>query len=254
MPPKAILTEAERARYARQISISGWGEAQQAKLRKKRALVTRVGGLGGPAAIGLAMAGIGKLIIAHGSVLIEPDMNRQMLFGESVLGKPRAPAARARLKELSKFTEVLAIDHEPSEEEAIELAEQVDIVLSCPPGWAERFRLNRACVKTRTPLVEAAMEGLEGTLTTIVPGETACLACMLPENPPPPFEEFFPVLGSVSHVMGSIAATEAIKVLLNLGQPLYGRRLHVDLGTMQFRTYRMPKSEHCEVCAPLHKK
>jgi molybdopterin-synthase adenylyltransferase len=247
-PSRPSLTDQERSRFVRQISIPHWGEEGQAKLRSKSALVTRVGGLGGPAAIGLAMAGIGKLVIAHGSVLIDPDLNRQLLFTESDLGKPRAPAAKKHLESLSKFTEVVAIDHEPNDEEALELAQQVDIVLSCPPGWEERFRLNRACVQAEKPMIEAAMAGLEGTITSIIPGQTACLECIISETHTPPFEEFFPVLGSVSHVMGSMAATEAIKVLTGLGRPLFDRRLHVDLGTMEFRTYKVRRHPDCPVC------
>jgi molybdopterin-synthase adenylyltransferase len=242
------LTRAEKSRYERQISIPDFGEDGQKLLRTKSALVTRVGGLGGAAAIGLAMAGIGKLIIAHGSVLIEPDLNRQLLFGEHALGKPRASEALERLRSLSKFTEVIAIDHEPNDAEALELAKQVNIVLCCPPGWPERFRLNRACIKAGIPMIDAAMNGMEGTLTTILPGETACLACRISETPAPPFDEFFPVLGSVSHVMGSLAATEALKVLSGFSQPLFNRILCADLSTMQFRMHRLQKDPNCPVC------
>lgn len=245
------LTPEERKRYARQTSIPDLGEQGQALLRSKTALVTRVGGLGGPAAVSLAMAGIGKLIVAHGSVLIEPDLNRQLLFCESDLGKPRYAAAKRTLEGLSRFVQVEALDHEPDDAEALELAKRADIVLSCPPGWTERHRLNRACVQTGTPLIEAGMRGLEGIMTAIVPGRTACLECYMPSQPPPPFEEYFPVLGAVSHALGSMAACEAIKVLTGLGKPLYNRIFQMDLGTMQFRTHKLRRRPDCPVCGQL---
>ena len=245
------LNAAERSRYSRQISIPGLGEVGQARLRSASALVTRAGGLGGSAAIGLAMAGIGRLIVAHGSVLIDPDLNRQLLFSETDMGQARFSAAKRHLEALSKFTQVEALDHEPDAAEALALAHRVDIVLSCPPGWTERFRLNRACVEARKPLVEAAMRGCEGTLTVVIPGKTPCLACIVPEDPSPPFEEFFPVLGAVSHALGAMAATEAIKVLTGLGRPLAGRMLHADLGTMELRTLRVRRRADCLVCGKL---
>lgn len=245
------LTPEERKRYARQTSIPDLGEKGQALLRAKTALVTRVGGLGGPAAVSLAMAGIGKLIVAHGSVLIEPDLNRQLLFCESDLGKPRYAAAKRTLEGLSRFVQVESIDHEPGDAEALELAKRADIVLSCPPGWTERHRLNKACVQAGTPLIEAGMRGLEGIMTAIVPGKTACLECYMPSEPPPPFEEFFPVLGAVSHALGSMAACEAIKVLTGMGKPLYNRIFQMDLGTMQFRTHKLRRRPDCPVCGHL---
>ncbi len=245
------LTEEEKTRYARQTSIPELGERGQAILRTKSALVTRVGGLGGPTAVGLAMAGIGKLIVAHGSVLIEPDLNRQLLFGESDLGKMRAPAAKKRLESYSRFIEVEALDHEPDEAEALALAERVDIVLSCPPGWTERYRLNRACVKAGKPMIEAGMRGCEGVMTAIIPGQTPCLECIMPEESSPPFEEYFPVLGTISHALGAMAATEAIKVLTGMGRPLTNRILNMDLGTMAFRIHKIRRQPDCKVCGHL---
>jgi molybdopterin/thiamine biosynthesis adenylyltransferase len=147
--------------------------------------------------------------------------------------------------------EIEALDHEPDDDEALRLARRVDIVCSCPPGWVERHRLNRACVRSGTPMIEAGMRGLEGIMTAILPGQTPCLECYMPEDSQPPFEEYFPVLGSVSHALGSMAATEAIKVLTGLGRPLFGRILNMDLGTMTFRVHNLRRRPDCLVCGGL---
>lgn len=240
------LTSEELERYDRQIGPGVLSLAGQQRLKGSTALVTRVGGMGGPAALMLAMAGVGRVIIAHGDDMISPDLNRQVLGSERVLGKPRATHFAEYLRTMNRFVEVEAIDHEPDDAEADELARRCDIFLSCPPTFEERLRLNRAAVSAGIPFIDAAQWGMNGSLIVVRPRESACLECVYPE--PPPFEEKFPVVGAISSTIGSLAALEAIKILSETGRPLWGRMLTIDGfhgRTAQFELTRRPDCPCC---------
>lgn len=240
------LSPAEQERYARQIGPGVFSLDGQRRLKQATALVTRVGGMGGPAAQMLVMAGVGRVLIAHGGRLISPDLNRQVLGAEDHLGQPRAAAFAARLQALNRFCHVEAVDHEPDDEEAVDWARRADVVLSCPPTFAERLRLNRAAVRTQTPLVDAAQWGMSGTLIVVQPGQTACLACVYPQ--PPPFEESFPVVGAISSAIGSLAALEALKILSGDGQPQWGCLFVYDGFQGRTRTVRLSRHPGCPCC------
>lgn len=220
------LSQEELERYARQIGDGVLTPAGQARLKASTALVTRVGGMGGPAALMLTMAGVGRVIIAHGDRLISPDLNRQVLGSEAGLGQPRADAFANYLRSMNRFVEVEALDHEPDDDEARALAERCQVILSCPPTFAERLRLSRAARAAATPLIDAAQWGMTGTLVVVKPGVTACLDCIYPQEPE--FEELFPVVGAISSAIGSLAALEAIKILSGCGRPLWGKMFHYD--------------------------
>lgn len=220
------LTAEQQQRYARQLGPGVLTPAGQARLQNATVLVSRVGGMGGPAALMMAMAGVGRIIIAHGGELISPDLNRQVLGHEEGLGKPRAGEFADYLRSMSSFIEVEAIDHEPDDQEAMELATRCDLICSCPPTFGERLRLNRVAVAAGIPLIDAAQWGMTGTLMVLQPPRSACLQCVYPEAPP--FEEFFPVLGAISAATGSLAALEAVKILAGSGEPLYGKMLSYD--------------------------
>jgi molybdopterin-synthase adenylyltransferase len=205
--------------------------------------------MGGPASLMLAMGGVGRVIIAHGGDMISPDLNRQVLGAENVLGKPRAPDFGAYLRTMNRFVEVETIDHEPSDTEAAELAARCDIILSCPPTFEERLRLNRAACNAGIPFIDAAQWGMTGTLIVVKPGETACLECLYPE--PPPFEEFFPVVGAISAAIGSLAALEAIKILSETGEPLWGKLLTYDGHRGKPTTVQLQRRAACACCSSL---
>ena len=243
------LTPEELERYDRQIGPGVLSVEGQRRLKGSTALVTRVGGMGGPASLMLVMAGVGRVIIAHGGTLISPDLNRQVLGSEEVLGKPRAPDFAAYLRTMNRFVQIEAIDHEPDDDEAVELARRCDIILSCPPGFEERLRLNRAAVSAGIPLVDAAQWGMTGTLLVAAPGKTACLECVYPS--PPPFEELFPVVGAISSAMGSLAALEAIKILSGTGEPLWGKMLTYDGYHGRCTTIQLARRRDCACCGGL---
>jgi molybdopterin/thiamine biosynthesis adenylyltransferase len=202
--------------------------------------------MGGPAALMLTMAGVGRLVLAHGGPLISPDLNRQVLGSEQGLDQPRATQFRERLQSVNHFVQVEALAHEPDDDEADGWAQQADILLSCAPTFEERLRLNRAAVRHGKPLIDAAQWGMGGTLMVLQPGVTACLACVYPE--PPPFEELFPVLGAISSAIGSLAALEAVKVLSGCGEPLWGKMLNYDGFHGRLREVSLRRDPQCDCC------
>ena len=197
----------------------------------------------------LTLAGVGRIIIAHGGKLISPDLNRQVLGSEDGLQQARAPRFADYLRSMNRFVTIEAIDHEPDDDEARTLAAQCDVLLSCAPTFAERLRLNEAATETRTPLIDAAQWGMTGTLMVMRPGQTACLACIYPE--PPPFEELFPVVGAISSAIGSLAALEAIKILSGCGVPAWGKLLTYDGFRGRISQVILRRNTECRSCGTL---
>ena len=203
--------------------------------------------MGGPASLMLAMGGVGRIIIAHGGDMISPDLNRQVLGCERVIGKPRAPHFGQYIQEMNRFTEVEAIDHEPNDQEALELANRCDLIVSCPPTFEERLRLNNVAVQAGIPFIDAAQWGMNGSLVVCHAPKTACLRCLYPEEPP--FEEFFPVVGAISSMIGSLAALEGIKILSGCGKPLWGKMFYYDGFHGKTNFIELKKNPNCDSCA-----
>lgn len=248
-PPIASipLNDEEKAIYEWQMNIRGLGEYGQEKLRGACALVSRVGGLGGPLAQELAAAGIGKLILVHGGNLKPSDLNRQILMTHDWLGKPRVECAARRLKDLNPRLEIEAVNANFSEDNAAALIAKADVVFDCAPLFAERFLMNRECVRQGKPLIDCAMFEFQGQVTTILPGQTACLACIYPENPPG-WKRKFPVLGAVSALAGCVGAIEGIKLIAGIGPALAGKMLYYDTRAMTFQTIPLQRRAGCPVC------
>ncbi len=241
------LTGEEQARYEWQLRVRGFGAQGQAKLRGASALVSRVGGLGGPLALSLAAAGIGRLVLAHAGNVKPSDLNRQVLMTDDWLGKPRVESAARRLRDFNPRIEVEPVGENVTPENAERLVGAVDIVFDCAPLFEERFLMNAACVRQGKPLIEAAMYEMEGQVTTILPGRTPCLACIYPEFPSQ-WKREFPVFGAVSAVAANLAAVEGIKVLAGFGTTLAGRMVVYDTRHMRFRTLQLRRRQDCPVC------
>jgi molybdopterin-synthase adenylyltransferase len=249
-PKRIPLTDEERATYEWQIWIDGHGEEGQEKLKSATALVSRCGGLGGPLCYHLASAGFGKLIIAHGGNVKHSDLNRQLLMTYDWLGKPRVESAKRRLLELNPRIEIEAVPENISEENVDVLVEKADIVFDCAPLFPERFAMNRACVEQGKPMIEGAMFDMEGQVATIIPGETACLACLYSTDPPK-WKREFPVFGAGSSIAASIAAVEGIKVISGFGKTLAGSILYYDSRNMTFQRIPTVRRPDCPVCGGL---
>ncbi len=247
MTTQTELTPEERDIYQWQMWVQGFGIEQQQRLKGSAVLISRVGGLGGLVAYQMAAAGIGKLVLAHAGNVRPSDLNRQLLMTHQWLGKPRLESARRRLLELNPRMEIICVNENMSNLNAEKLVEQVDLVVDCAPMFDERLAMNQAIVNQRKPMVECAMYELEATLTTIVPGRTPCLSCLIP-SPPPNWRREFPVFGAVSGAVGCLAAMEAIKVLTGLGEPLLGKMLYMDLRDMAFARRTIAIDANCPIC------
>jgi molybdopterin/thiamine biosynthesis adenylyltransferase len=252
MPGRKPLTDAERSVYEWQLWVSGFGEAGQERLKGSSVLVSRCGGVGGMAAYELAAAGVGRLVLAHAGDLRPSDLNRQLLMCHAGLGQPRVELAAGRLRELNPLIEVIAVAENICPNNVEHLVSQVDLVMDCAPRFEERLLLNREAVRQGKPLVECAMYELEAQVTTVMPGQTPCLACLYPA-PPPGWKREFPVFGAVAGVVGSLGAIEAIKVLAGFGEPLLGTLLACDLRDMTIRKVRLQRRADCPVCGQLRK-
>ena len=192
---RAGLSERERERYRRQLMLQGFTPEHQERLRDSTALIAGVGGLGGTAALYLAVAGIGKMIFAHYGNLTLSNMNRQVLMRHDSIGKSRVIQGMKTIEDVNPDVEVEIHDERTTEGNVYRLLAGADIALSARPNFNERRVLNEACVRSGIPMVEAAMNGMEGYLFNIVPGETPCLNCLYPLDDPSWEELGFPVLG-----------------------------------------------------------
>jgi len=242
------LTAEERSIYEWQMWVDGVGEAGQVKLKGASVLISRCGGLGGMVAYELAAAGVGRLVIAHGGNLTPADLNRQLLQTHDHIGRPRIESIVRRLKDLNPRLDIVAVAENVTEENADRLVAQADVVVDAAPLYEERFALNRAAVRQRKPMVECGMYSLELQVTTILPGRTPCLQCVVPEKPAA-WRRQFPVFGAVSGVAGCLGAVEVIKLLTGIGQPLAGVVLTMNLATMQIRQVKVARYARCSVCA-----
>lgn len=245
-----MLIAEELERYKRQMSLNGFGEEAQRALKASTALVAGVGGLGGTAAFYLAAAGIGRLFLIHQGDLTLSNLNRQLLMTTDWIGRSRVVKAKETLQKLNPEVEVKIFDEPICTERLQALLPEVDLVLDCRHNFPERRLLNQSCVAAGVPMIEAAMNGMEGYLFTVLPGITPCLDCLYPEDPEwDPYG--FPVLGSVSGTLGCLAAVEAVKLLADLPEPLLNRLLYFDLGEMYFKRFHISKKEDCRICAHL---
>jgi len=245
------LSDAERIRYEWQLSIPGFGEAGQRRLRESTVLISRCGGVGGAVAYELAAAGVGKLVLCHAGDLKISDLNRQLLMTTDHVGKPRIDSVVWRLRELNPDIRYVGIGKNISTNNAASLISAVDLVVDCAPLFEERFAMNDACVKLGVPLVECAMYATEVQLTVIIPGKTPCLRCLYPETPPA-WKRQFPVFGAVSGTVGCMGAFEAIKLLSGVGVVTSGVMLLADMMSMKFKKISISRNPHCPVCGGLH--
>ena len=241
------LTKEERDIYEWQLDVSGHGLQGQEKLKNSSVLVSRCGGLGSVVAYELAAAGVGTLILAHAGDVKPSDLNRQLLMTHDWLGKPRIESVERRLKELNPRLKIVSIYENINKSNAAELVGMADVIVDAAPLFEERFLMNREAIKQGKPLVDCAMYELEAQITTIIPGETACLSCLYPENPAV-WKRRFPVFGAVSGAVACLGAMEAIKLISGFGETLKNKLLTMDLRSMEFRTLKIKQRKDCVIC------
>lgn len=239
------------SRYARQMMLRGWGEEGQKRLEKANVVVVGLGGLGSSCAIYLAVAGVGHLRLVDKDIVELSNLNRQILHWDRDIGKSKVLSAWEKLKELNGDIEVQPYPVELSEENIEEILQGADVVIDCLDDFPTRFLLNSVCVRRGLPLVHSAVFGLEGRITTIIPGKTPCLRCLYPQEPIK--AEPFPVVGVAPGIMGCLEALEAIKLILTLGEPLLGRMLRLDGARARVQIFEVKRDPHCPLCGSLHR-
>ena len=241
------LTDLERDVYSWQTTVKGFGEEGQRKLKNSSVLISRLGGLGGLVAYELAAAGVGRLILAHAGDLKPPDLNRQLLMTHEAVGTSRMDCAVKRLQDFNPRMDIKAVKENINDDNVSELVHEADVIVDCAPLFEERFPMNQESVTQGKPMIECAMFEMEAHITTFKPGKTGCLRCLYPEKPDY-WERRFPVFGAVSGMVGCLGAMETIKVICDLGKPLFNRLLTCDLRAMSFKTVNLRANPDCPVC------
>ena len=244
------MNKQQKSRYARQISLRQVGEVGQQKLLDATVLVIGMGGLGSPAAMYLAAAGVGKMIISDFDQVEESNLQRQIIHRTQDVGELKALSAKRTLAEVNPDCQVEAIDWQLDEAELETLALKADVVLDCTDNFPTRFMINRVCVKTATPLVSGAAIRMEGQIATYTQElDSPCYQCLYKEA----FEHtqtcsMEGVLSPVVGVIGTMQALQAILVLLGETETLKGKLMLFDGFAMQWRSITIRKSPNCTVC------
>lgn len=244
------MTDPELLRYSRQILLPEFDIAGQERLRQSHALIIGLGGLGSPVAMYLAAAGVGRLTLVDFDTVDLSNLQRQIIHRTADIGRPKVESARDALLALNPLIEVTAIPQALDETELLEQVQQADVVIDACDNLTTRLAINAACVQNGTPLVTGAAIRLEGQVLVWQPtGEGACYRCLYRDaNSPPETCAQTGVLAPVVGIIGSIQATEAIKVLAYLGEPLDGRLLLLDAGRMEWRTMKVRRWPECPTC------
>jgi sulfur-carrier protein adenylyltransferase/sulfurtransferase len=247
----SLLRADQRARYRRHLTLSEVGEQGQAKLLAGRVLLLGAGGLGSPAALYLAAAGVGTLGIVDSDVVDPSNLQRQVLHTVDRTGQPKTESAREAINALNPDVNVVAFQERLQASNVERILEGFDVVLDGGDNFPTRYLLNDACVLLGKPLIHGSVFRFEGQVTTVLPRQGPCYRCLYPEPPPP---ELAPscaeagILGVLPGVIGLLQATEAIKLLLGAGSPLVGRLLTYDALGGRFRELQLRRDPACAAC------
>ena len=246
-----VLTPEQRNRYHRHVLLPEVGEAGQQKLLESKVLLLGAGGLGSPAALYLAAAGVGTLGIVDMDVVDASNLQRQILHNMDRIGERKVDSAKKTLTNLNPDVDVVTYDVRFGADNVLDIIDGYDVVLDGTDNFPTRYLLNDASVLKRIPVVHGSIFRFEGQVTVFKPYEGPCYRCLLPEPPPP---ELAPncaeagVLGVLPGIVGSIQALETIKVLLDLGDPLVGRLLAYDALEQSFRSFKVRRDPTCPTC------
>lgn len=247
------FTKKQLERYSRQIVMKEIGVEGQEKLAEAKVLIIGAGGLGSPAALYLAAAGIGKIGIADSDIVGLSNLQRQLMHTTSDLGRPKVESAKETLQQINPDVSIQTYNEFISSDNIAGIIADYDFVLDCTDNFEAKFLINDACVIADKPFTHAGVTGFQGQLMTVIPHETSCYRCIF-QAPPP--EGAVPscaeagIIGAAAGVVGSLQALEAIKYITGAGDLLTGKLLTFDALTMKFRTVKLPpRGSGCAVCA-----
>jgi len=252
METPAELTPAQQDRYARHIMLPEIGEKGQEKLLKSRVLLLGAGGLGSPAGLYLAAAGIGTLGVIDADVVDVSNLQRQIVHTVDRVGQPKVDSAEAAIKGINPDVNVVKYTERLTSENVLDVISGYDVIVDGTDNFPTRYLLNDASLVAGVPVVHGSIYQFEGSVTVYRPYDGPCYRCQFPEPPPP---ELAPscaeggVLGILPGVIGTLQATEAVKLVLGIGEPLVGRQLRYDALSMEFVELRMHRDPECPVCS-----
>ena len=245
------LSNEEIARYSRHLIMPEVALDGQKKLKQARVLTIGAGGLGAPLAMYLAAAGVGTLGIVDFDVVDESNLQRQIIHGTSDVGRPKMESARDRIKDINPNVHVEGFEEPLSSENALDIFADFDIIVDGTDNFPTRYLVNDACVLSGKPNVYGSIFRFEGQASVFYAEEGPCYRCLYPEPPPPglvPSCAEGGVLGILPAAIGTIQATETVKLILGIGEPLIGRLLLYDALGMSFREMKLRKDPNCPVC------
>ncbi len=249
--PAATLSNEEILRYSRHLIMPEVGMDGQLKLKQAKVLLIGAGGLGAPLGLYLAAAGVGRLGIVDFDVVDFTNLQRQVTFGASDVGRPKTEAARERLGNLNPAIQIQAFETKLTSENALELFKDYDIIVDGTDNFPTRYLVNDACILLGKPNVYGSIFRFEGQVTVFGAPGGPCYRCLYPEPPPPglvPSCAEGGVLGVLPGIVGSIQAMETIKLILGRGDSLIGRLLLFDALGMKFRELKLRKNPDCPMC------
>jgi sulfur-carrier protein adenylyltransferase/sulfurtransferase len=247
-----VLDAEQRNHYQRHLLLPEVGEAGQLKLLDARVLLLGAGGLGSPAALYLAAAGVGTIGIVDMDVVDESNLQRQILHNVDRIGERKVDSAKKTLTALNRDVDVVTYDTRLDASNVVQLLSDYDIVIDGADNFPSRYLLNDAALKTNTVVVHGSIFRFEGQATVFKPYDGPCYRCLVPEPPPAdmaPSCAEAGVLGVLPGIIGSIQALEAIKVILDLGDSLSGRLLAYDALEESFRTFKVNRDPECPACS-----
>src|SRR3954469_17754604 len=245
------LSNEEIARYSRHLIMPEVALDGQKTLKQARVLTIGAGGLGAPLAMYLAAAGVGTLGIVDFDVVDESNLQRQIIHGTSDIGRPKMESARDRIKDINPNVQVEAFEEALTSENALDIFKDFDIIVDGTDNFPTRYLVNDACVLLGKPNVYGSIFRFEGQASVFYAEEGPCYRCLYPEPPPPglvPSCAEGGVLGILPGAIGTIQATETVKLILGIGEPLIGRLLLYDALGMTFREMKLRKDPDCPVC------
>jgi adenylyltransferase/sulfurtransferase len=243
-------SEEQARRYSRHLVLKEVGAEGQRKLLESKVLLVGVGGLGSPAALYLAAAGVGTLGVVDFDEVEISNLQRQIAHHVHDLGRPKVDSAAQAIADINPDVQVVRHREGLSTANALEIVACYDVIMSTCDNFPTRYLVNDACVLTGRPMVEGSVFRFDGQVTVFVPGQ-GCYRCLYPEPPPPgtlPSAAESGLLGVLPGIVGTIQALETIKLLLGIGTSLVGRLLVFDALTTEFRTLRIRRNPSCPVC------
>jgi molybdopterin/thiamine biosynthesis adenylyltransferase/rhodanese-related sulfurtransferase len=245
------LNNDEIRRYGRHLIMPEFGIEGQRRLKASSILLIGTGGLGSPLALYLAAAGVGRLGLVDYDIVDESNLQRQVIHGQSTVGVLKVESAKQRLLDLNPFLQVDTYNVPLTSDNALEILAPYDVIIDGTDNFPTRYLVNDACVKLGKPNVYGSILRFEGQLSVFYAKEGPCYRCMFPEPPPPglvPNCAEAGVLGVLPGIIGTMQATEGIKLLTGIGEPMIGRMLLYDALEMSFTTIKIRKNPNCPVC------